>query len=135
MAFLSTPLRPVEKGKFHMLGLGILQGLVYNTYYMVATLVIHTKEIKEDEMVEIKVWQVPRTKTMPDGVKISVVYIRNGKRLLGYDNAEGKGYHRHFMGKEEPYRFSHVRALLGDFKKDIRSIRGRDWDESQEDTH
>jgi hypothetical protein len=104
--------------------------LVYNTYYMVATLVIHTKEIKEDEIVEIKVWHVPRTRNMPDGVKISVVYVRNGKRVVGYDNAEGKGYHRHLMDQEETYEFSDIRALLDDFKKDIRSIRGRDWDES-----
>jgi hypothetical protein len=102
---------------------------------MVAALVIHTKEIKEDEIVEIKVWRVSRTKHTPDGVKISVVYVKNGKRLIGYDNAEGKGYHRHFMDQEEPYAFSDVRALLGDFKKDIRTIRGRDWDESEEDTH
>jgi hypothetical protein len=102
---------------------------------MAAGLIIHTKEIKEDEIVEIKVWQVPRTKNTPDGVKISVVYVKNGKRQIGYDNAEGKGYHRHFMDQEETYSFSNVRALLDDFKKDIRRIRGRDWDESQENTH
>jgi hypothetical protein len=102
---------------------------------MAARLIIHTKEIKEDEIVEIKVWQVPRTKNTPDGVKISIVYVRNSKRLIGYDNGEGKGYHRHFMDQEETYTFSDVRALLDDFKKDIRVIRGRDWDETQEDTH
>ena len=41
----------------------------------------------------------------PHGVKISVVYIKNGKRLIGYDNAEGRGYHRHESGREEAYRF------------------------------
>ncbi len=97
---------------------------------MAATLVIHTKEIKEDEIVEIKVWQVPRTRNTPDGVKISVVYIRNGKRVVGYDNAEGKGYHRHVMNQEEAYQFSNIWTLLDDFKKDVRSIRGRDWDEN-----
>jgi hypothetical protein len=73
---------------------------------------------------------VPRTKNMPDGVKISVAYVKKGKRIIGYDNAEGKGYHRHFMEREEIYAFSDVRALLQDFKNDIRTIRGRDWDES-----
>jgi hypothetical protein len=94
-----------------------------------ATLIIHTKEIKEDEIVEIRIWQVPRTKATPDGVKISAAYIRNGKRVVGYDNAEGKGYHRHLMSQEEVYDFTDVRTLLDDFKNDIRSIRGRDWDE------
>jgi hypothetical protein len=102
---------------------------------MAADLVIHTKEIKEDEIVEIKVWRVPRTKNMPDGVKISVVYVKNGKRLIGYDNAEGKGYHRHFMDLEETYQFSDVQTLLEDFKRDTRAVRRRDWDESEEDTH
>jgi len=39
---------------------------------MATGLIIHTKEIKEDELVEIKVWRAPRTKNTPDGVKISV---------------------------------------------------------------
>jgi len=81
------------------------------------------------------VWQVPKTKSTPDGVKISVAYVKNGKRLIGYDNAEGKGYHRHFLNQEEPYIFSDVRTLIEDFKKDIRTVRGRDWDESEEDTN
>jgi len=97
---------------------------------MATGLIIHTKEIKEDELVEIKVCRAPRTKNTPDGVKISVAYVRNGKRLIGYDNAEGKGYHRHFMDREEAYEFSDIWTLLDDFKKDVRAIRGRDWDES-----
>jgi hypothetical protein len=43
---------------------------------MTAGLVIHVKEIKENEIVEIKVWRVRRTKSTPDGVKISVVYVK-----------------------------------------------------------
>jgi hypothetical protein len=44
----------------------------------------------------------------PHGVKISVVYIKEGRRLLGYYNAEGKGYHRHFMNRKEEYRFPDI---------------------------
>jgi hypothetical protein len=76
------------------------------------------------------VWRVPKTKNTPDGVKISVVYVRNGKRMIGYDNAEGKGYRRHFMNKEETYKFSDVWTLLDDFRKDLLAIRERNWDES-----
>ena len=32
----------------------------------------------------------------PFGIKYSVVYIKDGKRVLGYDNAEGKGDHKHY---------------------------------------
>jgi hypothetical protein len=96
---------------------------------MSVSLILHTKEIRENEIVEIKIWKVPRTTEKPHGVKISIVYIKDGKRLIGYDNAEGKGYHRHFMNREEEYRFSDIWKLLGDFKKDLTTLRGRTWDE------
>jgi hypothetical protein len=91
--------------------------------------VLHTKEIRGNEIVEIKIWKVPRTTDRPHGVKISIVYIKEGKRLLGYDNAEGKGYHRHFMDREEDCSFSDIWKLLEDFKKDLTALRGRNWDE------
>jgi hypothetical protein len=50
--------------------------------------ILHTKEIKGDEIVEIKIWQVPKSKDKPHGVKYSIVYIKGGERILGYDNAE-----------------------------------------------
>lgn len=90
---------------------------------------LHTKEMKGDELVEIKIWQVPATLDKPHGVKISFVYVRSGQRLVCYDNAEGKGYHRHFRDTEMPYMFRDIWALLDDFKKDIVRIRGRSWDD------
>ena len=96
---------------------------------MKAKLVLHTRDMKGDEIVEVKIWQVPMTGDKPHGVKISVVYIKNGKRLIGYDNAEGRGYHRHELGREEAYRFVDIWKMLDDFKKDVKRIRGREWDE------
>jgi hypothetical protein len=96
---------------------------------MKASLILHTKEMKGDEIVEIKLWQVPVAADKPHGVKISLVYVRAGQRLVCYDNAEGKGYHRHFMGAEQPYHFSDIRLLLSDFKRDLIHIRGRSWDD------
>jgi hypothetical protein len=96
---------------------------------MRATLVMHIKEVKGDEIVEIRIWRVPKNPRTPDGVKISIVYVKNGRRLIGYDNGEGKGYHKHIKGKEYQYEFSDIWALLRDFKKDLKAARGRDWDE------
>ena len=96
---------------------------------MKANLALHSKEIKGDEVVEIKIWQVPRAADKPHGVKFSVVYIKNGKRLLGYDNAERRGYHKHIGDKEGPYHFIDIWNLLSDFKDDLKKIRGRAWDE------
>lgn len=96
---------------------------------MKANLLLHTKEIKGDEIVEIKIWEVPKTTDKPHGVKFSLVYIKGKERLIGYDNAEGKGYHRHFLDKTEPYRFTDIWKLLDDFKKDLKKLKGRNWDE------
>jgi hypothetical protein len=49
--------------------------------------------------------------------------------LIGYDNAEGKGFHRHLGSKEEAYEFATIWKLLDDFKRDLRQLRGRNWDE------
>ncbi|MDP1759660.1 MAG: DUF6516 family protein [Thermodesulfovibrionales bacterium] len=96
---------------------------------MKAVRILHTKEIKGDEIVEIKIWQVLKSDDKLHGVKYSVAYIKGGKRLVGYDNSEGKGDHRHYGDKEEPYAFNSIWDLLRDFKKDIKKIRGGDWDE------
>ena len=56
-------------------------------------------------------------------------YVKGGKRLVGYDNAEQKGYHRHFLDKEEPYPFVSIWKLIDDFRKDVEALRGGRWDE------
>ena len=96
---------------------------------MRATKILHTKEIKGDEIVEIKIWQVPKLDDKPLGIKYSVVYIKDGERVIGYDNAEGKGDHKHYRGNEISYKFSNFGDLLKEFKIELKRIRGGDWDE------
>jgi hypothetical protein len=93
-------------------------------------LLLHTKQMQGDEIVEIKIWAVPKSADKPHGIKISLVYVKSAKRVLGYDNAEGKGYHKHLGDREEPYHFTDVWRLLADFKKELKQLRGRAWDES-----
>jgi hypothetical protein len=57
-------------------------------------------------------------------LKYSLVYIREGKRVIGYDNAEGKGHHRHYKGKEVAYDFRNVDLLIEDFYEDVEKVRG-----------
>lgn len=97
---------------------------------MAGRLIHHSKNIQGDEIVEVKIWEVPKSRERPHGVKFSVVYIKEGERLLGYDNAEGKGYHRHYLGHEEPYVFTDIWKLLRDFHRELTRIRGREWDEN-----
>jgi len=91
---------------------------------MKSTLVFYRRNIlKNGDMVEMKIWQVPHSKVKPHGLKYSLVYIRKGERIVGYDNAEGKGDHRHFKGKEFSYHFQTLEQLWKDFQKDIKSVK------------
>lgn len=75
------------------------------------------------DIVEIKAWHVSKTPDKPHGFKYSLVYIREGKRVIGYDNAERKGDHRHYEDKEYPYEFKDIDKLIEDFFNDVRRVR------------
>jgi len=53
------------------------------------------------------------------GYKYRLAYVVNGECVLRYDNETGKGDHRHFKGRESPYRFTTPDQLLADFQQDI----------------
>ncbi len=88
---------------------------------MKALPVRHVKVIDElGNIIEIKMWQLPgTTDDRPHGYKYSLVYIVDGERVIGYDNAEGKGDHRHIKGAVKPYRFISLKKLAHDFYRDI----------------
>ena len=89
---------------------------------------IRSIKVREDDgsIMEIKLWQVPSSGDKPHGYKYSLVYIVKNERVIGYDNAEGKGDHRHYHEREEPYGFKDVESLLRDFQNDVeRYRRGR----------
>lgn len=87
---------------------------------MKATLVRHEKVTDElGNTVEIKLWSVSPTMDKPHGFKYSLVYIVAGHRVIGYDNGEGKGDHRHYGEHEEPYGFVSLKQLAIDFLADI----------------
>jgi hypothetical protein len=63
------------------------------------------------------------TADKPYGYKYSLVYIVNAVRVIGYDNAEGRGDHRHYRETERPYRFKRLRQLVADFYDDIEKFK------------
>ncbi|KAB2833420.1 MAG: hypothetical protein F9K48_08440 [Candidatus Brocadia sp.] len=90
---------------------------------MKAGLVYHEKKyITEHTFREVKIWRVPESEDKPHGYKYSLVYIVDRERVIGYDNAEGKGDHRHYMGKEYPYKFQGLDKLWKDFMNDIKQF-------------
>ena len=87
---------------------------------MTSPLVLHEKTTDEQgNTIEMKIWKVPMSGHMPHGYKYSLVYIVNGERVIGYDNAEGKGDHRHIGGRESEYTFKSLWRLIRDFKKEV----------------
>lgn len=87
---------------------------------MKARIVYKEKWQVDDNIVEIKIWEVPGSQDKPHGYKYSLVYIKGGKRIVGYDNAEGKGDHRHYEEQEKPYTFKGIDKLFEDFYRDLR---------------
>ena len=87
---------------------------------MGAKLLFRQKNIYPNgDIVEMKIWRVPDSDDKPHGLKYSLVYIQNGKIILGFDNAEGKGDHKHNGKNTELYKFKTIRRLVDDFMKDI----------------
>ena len=84
---------------------------------MKVELITRFKSVAEDGgVMELVVWRVPRPVPPTDhGYKYRAVYAVDGVRVVGFDNERGKGDHRHLDGRELPYIFTTVDALVNDF--------------------
>ena len=91
---------------------------------MKGSLVRHQKFTDElGNTVEVKLWNVPVSNDKPHGYKYSLVYIRNHQRIIGYDNHEHRGDHRHYGKNVGPYLFKNLEKLIADFYKDIENFK------------
>ena len=86
-----------------------------------AQLVTRFKDVTpEGDVIELVVWRVPApVHPSEHGFKYRLVFVRDGQRIVGYDNERGKGDHRHLRDTEMPYRFKDVSTLLRDFMSDV----------------
>ncbi|TAL22148.1 MAG: hypothetical protein EPN94_11655 [Nitrospirae bacterium] len=93
---------------------------------MKAELIKYVKAVDEfNNTIKIKIWQLPESsEDKPHRYKYSLVYIVEDVRVIGYDNAEGKGDHRHYESTEKPYSFKSIERLLDDFYKDMEHYKG-----------
>lgn len=81
------------------------------------------------DVLEMKAWSVPKTPRMPEGFKYSMVYVNaHGIRLLGYDNGEGKGHHRHEGKMEQPFEFENIEKLVERFLKEAALLSGASYE-------
>ena len=91
-----------------------------------AALQHHSKLTYPDGAIrEMILWQLPtRTRDRPHGLKYRLYYgLADGTCVVRYDNESGKGDHRHYRGRERPYRFLGVEVLVQDFLADIAKLR------------
>lgn len=101
---------------------------------MDAVKIFHQKAVKDNTITEMTLWKVTVSKDKPHGLKYSLVFVVDGRRVVGYDNGEGKGDHRHHGKREETYAFKDVDGLLKDFLSDISRWK-RERDEDKTDTY
>ena len=97
-------------------------GIIAN---MKAELITCFKSVAEEGGVtELVVWCVPRPvpPTHP-GYKYRAVCAVDGVRVVGFDNERGKGDHCQLHGRELPYIFTTVDALVNDFIAAVDAVR------------
>jgi hypothetical protein len=93
---------------------------------MKARLVFHEKrlvwssELNSAAVVELKVWEVPRSEEYPAGRKFSLFLIARGEVLVGVDNHKPKGPHLHLGGEERAFHYTNDDQLLQDFWELVR---------------
>jgi hypothetical protein len=85
-----------------------------------AELLYREKRTYAGGIIEMVVWKLPAP-IPPSGhsFKYRLVYVRDGKRMVGYDNERGKGDHKHLGERELRYQFVHETKLLTDFWQDV----------------
>jgi len=92
---------------------------------MKAELITRFKSVADDGgVMELVVWRVPQA-VLPSGhgYKFGAVYAVDGVRVIGFDNEGDKGDHCPLHGRELPYNFTTVEALVEDFIAAVDAVR------------
>ena len=88
---------------------------------MKARLVFHEKRLvwsaslNSAGVVELKVWDIPKSEEYPAGRKFSLFLVAQGEMLVGIDNHKPKGPHLHPGHEELPFRYTDDAQLLEEF--------------------
>jgi hypothetical protein len=93
---------------------------------MKAQRIFHDKATLPDGFIaEMTIWQLPEpSMERPHGLKYSLFFGREGRRIVGYDNESDKGDPKHLDEKEVPYCFVSVEQLVADFLADVQRWNG-----------
>lgn len=88
---------------------------------MKAKLITDFKDVTpEGGVIQMVIWSVPEP--VPPSAhtfKYRLVYVLDGKRIVGFDNERDKGDHCHLDGKEHAYSFTSLDQLIEDFIAEV----------------
>lgn len=93
-----------------------------------AALAFHRKLTFDDgAILEMVIWLLPEGDAeRPHRLKYRLYYgSADGACVVRYDNERGKGDHRHYGQREEPYLFTGPQQLMADFLADVRRARSK----------
>lgn len=80
----------------------------------------HHQRLPNGGLVEMKIWKLPcPVPPCEHAFKYRLVYVRDGIRIIGFDNERGKGDHKHLDGKQSAYHFVSIDQLLDDFLSEV----------------
>lgn len=101
--------------------------MVCYTTYVAEEIFLHKEMKKNGDITELRIFRVPCTEENQEGISYSCVYIRNGVRIIGYDNfeghkKEGMRHHKHIKDRIVPYQFIDEWQLIADFNDDVKKI-------------
>lgn len=99
---------------------------------MAKALFEHKETAANGDIIEIHVFEVLKTGKQPEGVSYRMVFIRNGKRIIGYDNFEahafeGGSHHKHIGDGILPYEYVDYWKAIEDFYADVEKWRNLTW--------
>ena len=92
----------------------------------------HKETAANGDIVEIHIFEVPKSEKQPEGVSYTMACIRKGERIVGYDNFEGhlfegSSHHKHILGRILPYAYVDYWKAIGDFYTDVEKERKLIW--------
>ncbi|MAE43204.1 hypothetical protein CMO93_05510 [Candidatus Woesearchaeota archaeon] len=81
------------------------------------------KQIRDNgDIIDISIQEVKKSEDYPEGVRYSLVYVRDGKNLVRYDNYMGHGHHKHIGNRRKEYEFKDEWQLFSDFEEDLNKL-------------
>jgi len=92
---------------------------------MASRLILRERSEQADgSFYEIVIWRVAAPiSPCKHHFKYRLVWIKDGKRWIGFDNERGKGDHFHHRNTESRYQFESIEKLLEDFIQEIERCR------------